>query len=147
MSNSAVSSNFIPVSTVAPAAIPARMFAIVSRTKETKGETLADSQRQRAILIPEFSVADLPSKWIMFATQQLAEIARAQLAELWKLHGNELREVHASLFTVDSLLAYASREAESRRLTSDSVAAACVKFVASLKKEMKAIAKEILISM
>lgn len=140
-------SNVVTVSTVAPASIPARMIPVIARTKAKKGETISDSQRLRAIVIPEFSLVDLPSKWQMFAHAQLAEIAKQQLAELWKQNGDSLREVAASLFSVDSLLAFAAREADSRRLTGDSIAANASEFISTLNPKLQALAKEILVSM
>lgn len=137
----------IHVSTVRPVSITGGHLAIVANTRETKGKVISTANRLRAIQIPEFDLNALPSKFAVFVSSMLESVARAQLATIWQKEGSNLREVSASLFTVDSLLAFASLEAESKRLTKTSVLAAISDFLLTLKESSRLLASGIVASM
>jgi hypothetical protein len=89
--------------------------ATIDKETGKKREIPAD-QRTRSIVIPELQVDSVPSKFQMLVLDALRNTAKAQLSALWEADAN-LREVPAAIWTVDSLLAFAAREAESKRLT------------------------------
>lgn len=142
-----MTSRIITISTVAPTSIERGYVPIIARTRAVKGKTVAPQNRLRAIQIAEPDVSDLPSRWAMFASAQLGRIAVAQLQELWTTEGDELRETHAGLWTTDALLAFAAREAESKRLSGDTITAACTDFLATVNPQAKETATAILASM
>jgi hypothetical protein len=76
--------------------------------------------RTRSILIPTLTIVDVPSKYQMFLLDGIRNTAKAQLSAMWKADAN-LREVPANVWTVDALLMYAAREAESKRLSIASI--------------------------
>lgn len=122
MNTTTTSADLITVSTIAPASVPAGFVAIVASTKQpSNGPTLKAHERRRVILIRELLLDGLPSKFVEFARAALHETAKEQLATLWKAQGPDLLTVHPALFTVDGLLAFASREVESKRLTGERV--------------------------
>jgi hypothetical protein len=117
----------IQVSTVPAVTVPAGFWQIVARTRattdkatNTKKEIAAD-QRARSILIPEL-VADVSSKYVSLVHGALAETAKQQLAAIWE-SDNNVREVAAALFTIDGLLAFSAREAESKKLSAAGILA------------------------
>jgi hypothetical protein len=142
-----MTSRTIQVLTTVPTAIERGFVPIIARTRAAKGKVIAPENRLRAICISEPDVSDLPSKWAMFASAQLGRIAVAQLQELWEQQGSALTETHAGLWTTDALLAYAAREAESKRLTADSIKEAMAVFILTINKPAQAKAMEILASM
>ena len=89
---------------------------------------MPEHQRVRSILIPTLDVSAVPSKFSVFVAGALYETARQQLAALWKDDAN-IKETDSALFTVDGLLAFASRESESKRLTAESVKSALGAFM------------------
>lgn len=85
--------------------------------KETgKQRIIPADQRTRSIVIPTLSVDSLPSKFQMLILDTLRSVAKTQLSSLWEAD-SMLKEVPANIWNVDSLLAFAAREAESKRLT------------------------------
>lgn len=73
-------------------------------------------QRTRSIVIPELKADGIPSKFQMIVLDALRDTAKAQLSSMWESDA-ALREVPANVWTVDALLMFAAREAESKRLT------------------------------
>jgi hypothetical protein len=137
----------LTVSTVVPAVIERGYVPVIARTRATDKNQVTTENRLRAITIPEFDVSDLPSKWAQFAAGQLGKIAVAQLQELWKQQGAALKETPVNIWSADSLLMFAAREAESKRLTGDSIATALSAFLASVNPKVQEVAKGILTSM
>ena len=142
-----MTSRIITISTVAPTSIERGYVPIIARTRAAKGKAIAPNNRLRAICITEPDVSDLPSRWAMFASAQLGRIAVAQLQELWANEGDNLRETHAGLWTTDALLAFAARDAESKRLSGESITAAMSEFLATVNPAAKETASAILASM
>lgn len=132
----------LPVSSVRPASAPKGMVEVFTTVHKAPPES-----RCRSILIPELSLPDnVPSKFVTVLVGKLYELAREQLISAWK---NEpaLKEVSASAFTIDGLLAFAAAVAESKRLTRDSIAAAIVSFIPTLAENRRKAAADILMSM
>jgi hypothetical protein len=118
----------LTVSTVAQTATagsgmePVTIGTRATKDPETgKARTIPADQRTRSILIDELQVSDVPSKFQMLILDTLRDVAKAQLSSLWDADP-DLRIVPASIWSVDSLLMFAAREAESKRLTKAGVA-------------------------
>ena len=73
-------------------------------------------------------------------------MAGNQLATLWEADSS-IKEVEEGLFTTDGLLTFAAREAESKRLTGESIKLAIAKFLLTLPEARRADAQEIMVSM
>lgn len=136
----------INVSIIRQTATAKGIIEVFCNTRETKGKTIDPANKLRSILIPELDLSALPSKFVVPVTGMFYDLARQQLAGLWK-DNSALREVDSALFTVDGLLAYAARESESKRLTGDSIKVAAKEFISSLKQESQETATKILINM
>lgn len=101
---------------------PAERFELVrvdarnGKNEDGTKRIIAQADRTRCIIIPELSVEGVPSKFQAMILQALRDTAESQLRDLWTADST-LREVPAAIWTVDSLLLYSSRVAESRRLT------------------------------
>lgn len=117
----------IAVSTVPATIIDKGMIQITASTKATtdkatgKKKEIPQDQRSRSIIIPEFT-PNVSSKYISIVTTALMETAKQQLSAQWK-DDPMLREVQAAQYTEDALLGYAARQAESKRLSADSIVA------------------------
>jgi len=116
----------LAVSTVAQIAPkgfePVTVGTRATTDKETnKKKEIPADQRTRSIIIPELQVDGLPSKFTSLVLDTLRTIAKDQLASMWKAEPM-LREVPANVWSVDALLMYAAREAESKRLSTASIA-------------------------
>lgn len=121
MSDSTIA--MIQVSSVPALAVSKGMVQITTRTRTSeKNPNIPEGQRSRSIIVPELVVTDVPSKFQRLLIAKLYELATAQLAGIWK-ENPQVSEVPAALWSIDSLLTYFSREAESNRLTKDSIAA------------------------
>lgn len=110
----------VPATTVAAGylQVTANTRAVTDKATGTKTEIPAN-QRSRSIIIPEFSI-DAPSKFISLITGALHKLAIQQLKETWEADAN-VQQVTAASYTLDSLLLYAAREAESKKLNADSI--------------------------
>lgn len=115
----------LTVSTVPATTVQAGFLQVTANTRAVtdkesgKKQEIPANQRSRSIIIPEFSV-DAPSKFVSLITGALHELAVQQLRETWKADP-DVKQVTAASYTVDSLLLYAAREAESRKLNADSI--------------------------
>lgn len=138
--------SIISISTTRQTSTDKNLIEIFTRANGKKDEKLPEHQRVRSILIPTLDVSAVPSKFSVFVAGALYETARQQLAALWKDDAN-IKETDSALFTVDGLLAFASRESESKRLTAESVKSALGAFVKTLKQESQETAMTILVSM
>lgn len=98
--------------------VTANTRAVTDKETGTKREIPAN-QRSRSIIIPEFSI-DAPSKFVSLITGALHKLAIQQLKETWEA-APDVKQVTAASYTLDSLLLYAAREAESRKLNADSI--------------------------
>lgn len=138
----------ITVSSVRPVALAAGTIAVIANTRATKKTgAIAEANKLRAIVVNEFDVSSLPSKWTMFAANQLHKVATQQLAALWETNGNAWTETDSALWTTDALLAFASRESESKRLTADNITEQAAAFVATYDEAKRAPAMKVLVSM
>jgi hypothetical protein len=77
---------------------------------------VANANRLRCIVIPELSVDGVPSKFHSLVLSALRVTAKRQLESLWDAD-SMIQEVPAAIWSVDSLLLFAARESESKRLT------------------------------
>jgi len=115
----------LQVSTIPATVVPAGHLQVVARTRATTDKTTGQKTeiplhaRSRSILIPEFSI-DAPSKFVSLISSALGELAKQQLSAAWEANP-DLREVDAAAYTLDSLLLFSAREAESRKLNSASI--------------------------
>lgn len=108
------------VTTVPAATVKPPFIQITVGTRKTKGgPEIKPENRSRSILVREWT-PNVPSKFQALVNNALHETAKAQLAAMWK-DNPAIKTVQVALFTEDSLLAYAAREAEGRRLNSDSI--------------------------
>ena len=124
INNSNITNAMLQVFTVAQIEKPG-FEPVTTGTRATKNadgtkKVIAADQRTRSILIPVLSIMDVPSKYQMFLLDGIRKTAKAQLSAMWEADAN-LREVPANVWSVDALLMYAAREAESKRLTTASV--------------------------
>lgn len=154
----------LQVSSVLPAAVPPKFVLIKCSARETTDKTtgkkkvIAAENRLRCVLIPELVVESVPSKFQIFVLNALYDVAKDQLDALWSENGDQMREVDAAIWSVDALLGFAARKAESKRLTKETIVAwfktsklyAAVlkakgeKFAAGLTSDLEAIAQTII---
>lgn len=115
----------LTVSTIPATTVPAGMLQVTARTRATTDKTTGEKtaipldQRSRSIIIPEFSI-DAPSKFISLISEALGKLAQQQLDAAWTADP-DLRSVTAASYTLDSLLLYAARETESRKLNATTI--------------------------
>ena len=115
----------IEVSAIPATVVPAGMLQVVARTRAVTDKATGTkteiplNQRSRSILIPEFHI-DAPSKFVSLISSALGDLAQQQLRAAWDANP-DLREVDAAAYTLDSLLLFSAREAESRKLNSASI--------------------------
>jgi hypothetical protein len=95
--------------------ITVRTRATTDKTTGVKTEIPAN-MRSRSIIIPEFHI-DAPSKFVSLIAFALYDLARQQLAAAWDANP-AIQSVDAAAYTLDSLLLFAAREAESKKLNS-----------------------------
>ena len=116
----------LPVSSVAPEltdkqlAEQKKTVIFTRRNNPKNGPELATHERARFVLIPEFSMESVPSKFVTVLSEKLMEIASAQLKEIWADQPG-VAEVPAALFNLDGILAYAAKKAEAGRLSADTI--------------------------
>lgn len=116
----------LTVTSVPAATVPVGMLQIVAGTRAVRDKAtgklqeIPTDQRARAVLIPEFHI-DAPSKFVALISSALGELAKKQLSDQWESNP-ELREVDAGSYTLDSLLLYSARKAESEKLNSTAIA-------------------------
>lgn len=119
--------SMLTVSTVPATTVQAGYLQVTANTRAvTDKETgikkeIRIEERSRSIIIPEFSI-DAPSKFVSLITGALHSLAIQQLKETWK-NDPDVKQVTAASYTLDSLLLYAAREAESKKLNSASILA------------------------
>ena len=115
----------LTVTTVPAASAGKGFLQITANTRATKVDgvkkEIPADQRSRSIIIPEFA-PNVSSKYVGIVVSALREVAKEQLAQQWKAEPM-IREVDAVLYTEDSLLLFAAREAESKRLSAVSILA------------------------
>jgi hypothetical protein len=115
------------VTTIPAAVVPTGFIQITARTRSVTDKTTGKKTeiplhaRSRSILIPEFSI-DAPSKFVRLICNALEEIARQQLDAAWEANPG-LLTVDTAAYSLDSLLLYAAREAESKKLNGASILA------------------------
>lgn len=92
--------------------------AVTDKLTGKKKEIPAD-QKSRSIIIPEFQ-PQVSSKYVSIVVSALAQAAKDQLQQQWK-DDPMLREVQAAQYTEDAILAFSARQAESKRLSGESI--------------------------
>ena len=117
----------VPVSIVAPAITDKELATsnrviLQCRRNSTEKNPIAECDRSRWIVIPELTVPDVPSRFTSLVLDTLYRIARDQFDSLWT-NNPQLSEVPAALFSVNSLLMYQAKRAESGRLNNASICA------------------------
>ena len=115
------------VSTVAPAISDKDLTAshrviLQCRRNSTEKNPIPEKDRSRWIVIPELSVPSVPSAFTSIVLDTLYKVARDQFDALWA-ETPQLSELDESLFTVDSLLLYWGKKAESARLNINGIQA------------------------
>lgn len=127
-------------------------WEVVTGTRQTtdketgKKKEIPEHMRVRSIIVPVPDVSALPSKFSVFVSRCLMDVSKSQLAAIWE-DKPEVKEVAASLFTTDGLLAFAAREAESKRLTGATIKAAVAAFIPTVHEKKQAEALDILMNM
>jgi len=127
-------------------------WVVIAGTRQTtdketgKKKEIPEDQRVRSIITPLPDVSALPSKFSVFVSGCLMEVAKAQLSAIWQ-DSPMVKEVESSLFTTDGLLAFASREAESKRLTGSSIKLAVAEFIKTVNEKRRDEALDILVNM
>lgn len=117
----------LQVSTVRAAIVPKGKLQITAGTRATKDKVtgvkkeIAADQRSRSIIIDEFNPS-VESKYVSLVTSALSEVAKVQLTMQWE-NDPMLREVDAALYTEDALLLFAARDAESKKLSKETIEA------------------------
>lgn len=93
---------------------------VTAGTRASEGKNIPADQKMRCIIIPELAVDNVPSKFQSLVMNALRRTAIKQLATIWK---NEpmVREVPLAVWSVDSLLLFAAKQAEGTRLTRDNL--------------------------
>lgn len=113
----------------APTAVPAGRIEIRAtwKSSEKKGRTVEATRAHRSIHVQEWDLSAVPSKFDAIVRQALVRVAVSVLESACDtLDGsgaNMVREIAPALFTVDALLAHATRKAESTRLSAESIGA------------------------
>jgi hypothetical protein len=127
-------------------------WVVIAGTRQTtdketgKKKEIPEDQRVRSIITPLPDVSALPSKFSVFVSGCLMEVAKAQLSAIWQ-DFPMVKEVESSLFTTDGLLAFASRESESKRLTGASIKLAVAEFIPTVTESKREEALFILMNM
>ena len=109
----------LTVSTIPATEVPRGMLQVTASTRSSKGKEIPADQRSRSIIIPEFQ-PQVSSKYAGIVCSALALAAKEQLQQQWK-DNPQLREVQAAQYTEDAILAFSARQAESKRLSGDSI--------------------------
>lgn len=120
MSDSTVT--MIPVSSVASTSVQKGFIQIIASTRETeKTGKIEEANKRRCIVIPEFAPEGVPSKFQTLVVNSLERAAKDQLQALWEEKGNSISEVPAAIWTLDGILAFIARQAESQRFSKDNI--------------------------
>lgn len=96
-----------------------RSECVVASTRETaKSGPIAENDKMRCIIVPEYSLSGtgIPSKYESIILKAIRDTAKEQLDSIWKAEPS-VREVPAAIWSIDSLLLFSAREAESKRIT------------------------------
>lgn len=136
----------LTVSSVVPATIETGKVLITAATRATKGKTIEPANRLRCVVVPEL-VINVHKQFDGFLNHQLSLMRKATLAEWWQENGNAATTIDSELFEVPALLAFAARNAESQRLTSESVEESLTDFLETVNEKRRADALVILRSM
>lgn len=91
---------------------------VTAATRASEGKTIENANRMRCIIIPELAVDNVPSKFQSLVMDALRRTAKKQLDAMWKADAM-LQAVPAAVWSVDSLLLFAAKTAESTRLTKE----------------------------
>lgn len=112
--------SMLPITTVPSLKVAAGHVQLTAGTRATKGKVIPAEQRSRSIVIPELTPA-VEKKFFSLVLDALYQAGEDQLRALWR--ESDPKESDATLWTEDSLLAFANRQAESKRLNGDTILA------------------------
>lgn len=110
----------LPITAVPALKVESGYVQLNAGTRATKGKTIPPEQRSRSIIIPELTPT-VEKKFFSLVLDALYQAGEDQLRALWK--ESDPKESDAALWTEDSLLAFATRQAESKRLNGDTILA------------------------
>ena len=110
----------LPITTVPALKVAAGHVQLTAGTRATKGKVIPPEQRSRSVVIPEL-VIQVERKYQALVIDALYQAGEDQLRALWK--NTDPKETDEALWTEDSLLAFATRQAESKRLNGETIAA------------------------
>lgn len=110
----------LPITATPALKVDAGYVQLTAGTRATKGKVIPADQRSRSIIIPELT-PQVEKKFLSLVIDALYQAGEDQLRALWK--ESDPKESDATLWTEDSLLAFANRQAESKRLNGDSIQA------------------------
>lgn len=110
----------LPITTTPAIKVTAGFIQLTAGTRATKGKVIPVDQRSRSIIIPELT-PQVEKKFLSLVIDALYQAGEDQLRALWK--ESDPKESDSTLWTEDSLLAFANRQAESKRLNGDTIQA------------------------
>lgn len=110
----------LPITTVPSLKVESGFIQLTAGTRATKGKVIPADQRSRSIVIPELALT-VERKFFTLVIEALYSAGEDQLRALWK--ESDPKESDSALWTEDSLLAFANRQAESKRLNGDTILA------------------------
>jgi len=112
--------SMLPITTVPSLKVEPGFVQLTAGTRATKGKVIPADQRSRSIVIPELT-PQVERKFLSLVIDALYQAGEDQLRALWK--ESDPKESDSTLWTEDSLLAFANRQAESKRLNGDTILA------------------------
>lgn len=108
------------VHTVNTNEVPANCIKIDANIRNSKSQQVAEDQRYRNIVIPEFSLPNIEDKFRVVLITKFEELAKARFEGEMK-ENRSAKTVLASNYTIDSLLEFFSTQATSNRLTAAAI--------------------------
>lgn len=108
----------LPITTTPALKVNQGFVQLTAGTRAAKGKVIPTEQRSRSIIIPELTPA-VEKKFFSLVLDALYQAGEDQLRALWK--ESDPKESDATLWTEDSLLAFANRQAESKRLNGETI--------------------------
>ncbi len=109
------------VNTTTGTPIPTGCVLITANLRTTDDRPVADEERYRNIVIPEFSILSVPAQFQSILLAKLYELAKLRFESAMKDSNRMLSVVPADDYTISSLLAWFATHAASGRLSKESV--------------------------
>lgn len=110
----------LPITTTPALKVAAGHVQLTAGTRATKGKIIPADQRSRSVVIPELT-PQVERKFLSLVIDALYQAGEDQLRALWR--ESDPKESDSALWTEDSLLAFANRQAESKRLNGETITA------------------------